>query len=275
MHGNFTSKKACALYIASTLCFSTLTQVRAQDTQARPPEAPVPGGSSLPPVAPSAASAPEAASAPVSNASAPVPGAQDAQGTNVPARLTSVVSVHDAQIWLARFKNQCGSPSPQLLEQLAMFYEWLLELLDEHNRLATVFNKNESTKSISETEKQTVTKLVHLKNEVLLLKANLLIKLNRYAEAILPLVDVVNAEPLSTAGKEAYKNLQDIGFSDIPDVSRQSVNSSDASLETTSEAQTVSTSITPPKTTAKTQPAKANRYAAVKTTKRSYYYRIR
>ena len=210
-----------ALLIQNKLCS------RAQDFEARPPEAPqlntsqvsIPASqspSNPPDVQPAAQSEQQKESA---SGSAPTPGVYGTSAMGRPGRLLSVISAQDAQTWVAGFKNQARTPSPQLLEQLSGFYEWLLELLDEHNRLAATFGKNENTKPLSNTEKQTVGKLNHLKYEVLLLRAGMLIRLNRPAEAIVPLVDIVNAEPQSAAGKEAYGDLQDIGFSEIPDLS--------------------------------------------------------
>jgi hypothetical protein len=239
MYKNKLANKLRTAFFAGTICCSTAAGSYAQEQEARPPEAPLPGAQSapadaaatqalqsggLPPAAPGLNSQPVQEA----GASAPVPGSQNPQTV---ARLTSVISVHDAETWIERFKNQATNPSPRLLDQLATFYEWLLELLDEHNRLAVTFAKNESTKPLSASEKQTVEKFTHLKNEVLLLKASLLIKLNRYAEAIMPLVDVINAEPMSPAGKQAYKDLQDIGFSEIPDFTRQLIENSDTSAK--------------------------------------------
>jgi hypothetical protein len=202
------------------MCATVTTCSYAQEMEARPFQAPVPGtdtpSTPLPPTAPPATTtSPDTSTSTTESAgSAPLPGTSSTQ--SLPPRLTSVISLHDAQVWADRFKEQTANASPQLLDQLATFYEWLLELLDEHNRLSSIFAKNENTKSMADTEKQTVAKFNHLKIQVLLLKAELLIKLNRYAEAIMPLVEIVNAEPLSAAGKEAYKDLQDIGFSEIP-----------------------------------------------------------
>lgn len=255
-----------ALLIPSQFCSL------AQDFEARPPEAPVPGGVvpqttqssppapapqlntsqvSSPPSQPSSnntdtqsAVQPEQGKEPVTS-SAPAPGTYDKNSMSRPGRLLSVISAQDAQTWVTVFKNQARTPSPQLLEQLSGFYEWMLELLDEHNRLYATFGKNENTRLLSNTEKQTVAKLNHLKNEVLLLRAGILIRLNRPAEAIVPLVDIVNAEPQTAAGKEAYRDLQDIGFSEIPDLSTLPVASTPPTNPTPLTKQTPPTKPTP------------------------------
>ena len=263
--------------IANIVCIATPMHSYAQSMEARPPQAPTPGAAAadaspaydtdtatstpLPAPAAAAPGTSTASPSPGGAGSAPLPGTSDTAGG--PPRLTSVISLHDAQAWVDRFKNQTVTASPQALDQIATFYEWLLELLDEHNRLATIFTKSESTRSMADTERQTVTKFSHLKIEVLLLKAELLIKLNRYAEAIVPLVDIINSEPLSAAGKEAYKDLQDIGFSEIPAFTSQFPDSSQTPLtsnpylSSSAHAKTTPVKAAPKSTTAK---ARRTRY---------------
>lgn len=92
--------------------------------------------------------------------------------------------------------------------------EWLTDLAEAHYKLANSFSKNDSTKAQAEAERRAGQKFSHLKNEAQLLKAELLIRQQRYPEALAPLVEIVVAEPRTATGQAAYKRLKEIGFAD-------------------------------------------------------------
>ena len=90
---------------------------------------------------------------------------------------------------------------------------WLTDMVDAHNKMANAFSKHDQLKSQSTAERQSAQKFMRLKNQAMLLKADLLISMRRYPEALVPLIDIVIAEPTTETGKGAYKRLQDLGFS--------------------------------------------------------------
>jgi hypothetical protein len=159
--------------------------------------------------------------------SAPVPGANPQiplPGTNRNARPGASayqelpLSPADAEARLEELRSLLPASRPQdLQEPILHLCDWLADMADAHWKLHLSFTKNDSTKLQAEAEKQSAHKFSTLKNQALLLKAELLIKQQRYPEALGPLVDIVSQEPRSTTGQTAYKHLKEIGFAQEPE----------------------------------------------------------
>ena len=129
------------------------------------------------------------------------------------------ISVADAKTRVEELKNLVQISRPQeVQDRVSNTSDWLADLADAHNKLANVFGRQDTMKAQSATERQTASKFAHLKNEVQLLKADLLIKQNRVPEALNPLVEIVVNEPKGSAGVAAYAKLKEIGFAeDVPE----------------------------------------------------------
>jgi hypothetical protein len=209
---------------------------------------------------------------------APIPG-------NMPNPTNSAMSAYqllplnavDAQARIENLKQTISTarPTKDLQESVYQLCEWLTDMANAHYKLAGVFSKHETSKAQAELERRQALKFSQLKNQAQLLKAELLIRQNRYPEALSPLVDIVSNEPKSVTGQQAYKRLQQIGFSEEvqeePKVTAaetaptQAVSESKGSA-TISRAGTVSvegyvgtpnTSSQKPKTSVVSQPTKA------------------
>ncbi len=129
------------------------------------------------------------------------------------------ISVADAKTRVEELKNLVQISRPQeVQDRVSNTSDWLADLADAHNKLANVFGRQDTMKAQSATERQTASKFAHLKNEVQLLKADLLIKQNRVPEALNPLVEIVVNEPKGSAGVAAYAKLKEVGFAeDVPE----------------------------------------------------------
>lgn len=90
---------------------------------------------------------------------------------------------------------------------------WLDNLLRAHNRLAHAFAKQSDLKPAYENECSLIRQLRSIKNEMLYLKAQNLIKEKKLKRAIPILVDIVCTEPNSPLGQKAYQHLKQSGFS--------------------------------------------------------------
>ncbi|MBI4533486.1 MAG: hypothetical protein HY711_06015 [Candidatus Melainabacteria bacterium] len=155
---------------------------------------------------------------------APVPGGAQSQMTNSSAsgRAEAArayqqlpISYADAQARVDELKCLLPQAKPQdIQESIYQLIDWLADISDAHNRLAISFAKQESTKTQADAERQAAQKLRQLKNQALLLKADLLIKQMRFPEALGPLVEIVVAEPKTPTGLTAYKRLKEIGFAE-------------------------------------------------------------
>lgn len=99
-------------------------------------------------------------------------------------------------------------------ETISEFCDWLSDMADAHWKLSQSFAKSDATKAQCESEKQLCFRFGGLKRQAMLLKAEFLISQKRSPEALAPLVDIVTAEPRSTTGQNAYRLLQEIGFSE-------------------------------------------------------------
>ena len=125
------------------------------------------------------------------------------------------LNLAEAKVRLEELKNLLAVSKPETLqEKIIHLCQWLTDMTDAHNRLASVFARHDATKMESLVERQTVQKFSQLKNEAQLLKADMLIGENRLPEAISPLVEIVVQEPTSPTGKAAYSRLKELGFSD-------------------------------------------------------------
>lgn len=161
---------------------------------------------------------------------APVPGSD--QGSNLPPEAGSLpasaqpqaksdsiyeqlpLSVTDAKNKIEELSNRLAVSRPdQVKDNIFALAEWLQDVADAHWKMFKAFEKNDLTKLQAQSEKETALQFSRLKNKTKLLKADLFIKMNRYPEALGPLVDIVVAEPRSETGQSAYKRLVDMGFS--------------------------------------------------------------
>lgn len=211
------------------------------------PSAPVPGMTAQPPQ-----QRPRATGAPQSPGfSEPAAGAVSAAGrigTDGASENASFksqyeqlpLSPEDARARLIELRTLLEASSrPQEMQQsIYAMCEWLTDMAEAHNRLAVVFLRNDATKAQGQAERQAQVKFSALKNEALLLKADVLIKQRRYPEALGPLVDIVVQEPRTNTGKSAYQRLKELGFSE--EVSADTAAAPSGVPATTAPAQTVS-----------------------------------
>ncbi len=166
---------------------------------------------------------PQATSAPVPGAhpQAPAPGPNRINGAPAAgiAYQQLPLTPEDAQVRLDELKVLLPNARPQEIQESVMqICEWLAEMADSHYKLSLSFAKNEATKPQADAEKLAAHKFSQLKNQALLLKADLLIKQRRFPEALGPLVDIIGQEPRSATGQTAYKRLKEIGFSQEPEL---------------------------------------------------------
>jgi hypothetical protein len=157
-----------------------------------------------------------------SSASAPVPGyGRMAGATNMHPSKTSASKYHDlpitvdsAKYRLEELRAMLAVTKPQdMQDSVQELCEWLNDASDAHYRMYLAFAKSDLTRVQANSEKQLNQHFGQLKREAQLLRADLLIKQLRAPEALSPLVDIVVADPRSATGKEAYKRLVDLGFS--------------------------------------------------------------
>lgn len=147
---------------------------------------------------------------------APIPGNMPVQNTAMSAYQQLPLNQLDAQARIESLKQTISTarPTKDLQESVYQLCEWLTDMANAHFKLAAVFAKHDATRSQAELERKQALKFSQLKNQAQLLKAELLIRQNRYPEALAPLVDIVANEPRSATGQQAYKRLQQIGFSE-------------------------------------------------------------
>ncbi|HEY9869208.1 MAG TPA: hypothetical protein V6D08_08580 [Candidatus Obscuribacterales bacterium] len=189
-------------------------------------QAPVPGqsatvvapGAPVPGQQPAGSPAGQGAPAVVSGTPAAVPGAP-VPGLAAPGTPSAYqqlpLSANDAQSRLDELRSLLPGARPKdLQEPVYQMCEWLTDMAEAHYKLANSFSKHDSTRAQAELERRTGQKFSHLKNEAQLLKAELLIRQQRYPEALGPLVEVVVAEPRTATGQAAYKKLKEIGFAE-------------------------------------------------------------
>lgn len=148
---------------------------------------------------------------------------QPSQKQNQPAQIVATapggysllpITLDQAQARISDLREKLESNPPNTMQEpIYITCEWMQELANSHWKMYQVFDKNDSTKAQAKEEKALALEFSKLKNKAKLLKADLLIKQQRVPEAIDPLVEIVVAEPTSTAGQEAYKRLVDLGFS--------------------------------------------------------------
>jgi hypothetical protein len=158
--------------------------------------------------------------------SAPIPGSDriDATGgrgfpSGVPASTSKYaqlpLSLADAKSRMQELNTMAAvAKSQDVLESVNRLSEWLGDMCDAHNKMASTFGKHEQTKNQALAERQAVQHFSQVRNQAQLLKAQLLINQHRFPEALTPLVDIVIAEPLSSTGQTAYRKLKEMGFSE-------------------------------------------------------------
>jgi hypothetical protein len=129
------------------------------------------------------------------------------------------ISLDDAKGRIDELKTLMQVNRPQDLQgRVNNLCEWLGDLTEAHNKMANAFSRQDSTKALAQAEKTAAQHFCQLKNQAVLLKAELLIKLNRTPEALAPLVDIVIADPKGSVGQAAYRHLKELGFSpDTPE----------------------------------------------------------
>jgi hypothetical protein len=182
-------------------------------------------------------------------ASAPVPGAghtaaaanTGGKGPNSKYRELPITA-DSAKYRLEELRSMLAVTRPQdMQENVQELCEWLNDAADAHYRMYLAFAKSDLTKTQAGTEKQLNQHFSQLKREAQLLRADLLIKQMRAPEALAPLVDIVVADPRSNTGKEAYKRLVDLGFSQAANPPAQP-----SSTALTPEADTIMMQMTAP-----------------------------
>lgn len=196
---------------------------------------PLPGGAPFPGGSQSYGSPVPTGRANYDDSSAPLPGTRPVQSSPVSAHPAGgpagnhaaqarradnlysslPISAEDARIRLEDLSNRLAVSRPdEVKDGIYTLSEWLQDMADAHWRMFKAFEKSDATKVQANKEKDIALKFSALKNRAKLLKADLLIKQNRYPEAIQPLVEIVTAEPTSQNGQDAYKRLVDMGFSE-------------------------------------------------------------
>jgi len=90
---------------------------------------------------------------------------------------------------------------------------WIDGLMRAHIRLANAFSKQSDLKSSFDNECSLIRQLRSIKNELLYIKAQSLIKGKKLKQAIPILVDITCSEPNSALGLKAYQHLTQSGFS--------------------------------------------------------------
>lgn len=153
------------------------------------------------------------------NYAAPLPGqnvlAGDTKSQATPAYKRLPISLQDASSRLEELRNLMPNcQAKQFQEEINAYLEWLSDMADGHWRLHQSFSKMDGLKVQAEKEKQSTLKLGQLKRQAMLLKAEFLIRENRQAEALGPLVEIVVAEPKTATGENAYGLLKMIGFTE-------------------------------------------------------------
>ncbi len=125
------------------------------------------------------------------------------------------LNAEEARIRLEDLSNRLAVSRPDdVKDSIYALSDWLQDVADAHWRMYKAFEKVDSAKAQANKEKEIGLRFSSLKNRAKLLKADLLIKQNRYPEALGPLVEIVTAEPTSATGQDAYKRLVDMGFSE-------------------------------------------------------------
>jgi len=122
------------------------------------------------------------------------------------------VSVKGLIALIEKYKEQAsyanlgeGSLNPLL--------DWINGLIKSHNKLAAAFYPQSNLKTNFENESCIARELHKIKDEVLYLKAQMLIKEKKLKEAIPMLIEIICSEPNSALGQTAYQHLKHCGFS--------------------------------------------------------------
>ncbi len=151
--------------------------------------------------------------------SAPLPGTAAAEaGRPVGSYQALPLNSADAQAQIDELKQLITQGRPkELQERVLQLCDWLNDMAEAHYKLAATFAKADATRSAGDAERLAGRKFSQLKNQALLLKADLLIRQQRYPESLGPLVEVVVQEPRSATGEAAYRRLKEIGFSQEPE----------------------------------------------------------
>jgi hypothetical protein len=121
---------------------------------------------------------------------------------------TGPVSLSDLQTSVEDLKNSSATE-----ESLNKYIAGLDVLIKAHNKLAATFSRQENTVAAGNGERNLSKQLCLLKDKVLYLKAQILIKENRLCEAVSILADITSFEPSSALGQQCYKHLIEMDFS--------------------------------------------------------------
>ncbi len=95
--------------------------------------------------------------------------------------------------------------------------DWLTETTEHHYILYQTFNnqgKNQSLLKSSKIEKAHALDFGNLRDQANYLLAKIYIAKSNYKEAIKLLINIIKSQPNTDLGKDAYKTLQEIKFSD-------------------------------------------------------------
>ncbi len=91
---------------------------------------------------------------------------------------------------------------------------WLINATDYHYNLYQVINKNSKTEQAAKIEKAHALDFANLRDQAFYLLARIYISQNKLKEATKLLTDIVKSQSESELGKDAYKTLLEIKFSD-------------------------------------------------------------
>ncbi len=131
------------------------------------------------------------------------------------------ISIEGIKAAVEDMKGKAARNEP-VEESVNKYLNWLDGLIRAHNKLAGSFAKQDRLQVACETERDLSRRLYQIKDQVLYLKAQALIKSDRWAQAMPILVDIAAVEPQSPLGQAAYLRLKQAGFSPetIPAISQ-------------------------------------------------------
>ncbi len=148
---------------------------------------------------------------------APIPAAvstvKNEESVNIlsPSSEDLPVSVSGLKGLVTKYKDEAkeGALSESDLDALI---NWLDGLIKSHNKLMLAFGKTD-LKNNFDSEYSLVRELHQIKNQILYLKAQKLIKEKSLKQAIPILIEITCSEPSSALGQLAYQHLKSSGFS--------------------------------------------------------------
>ena len=102
-------------------------------------------------------------------------------------------------------------------KNLGLIKSWLTDGAEYHYNLFQVFSKDPKRFNQSKIEKAHALDFGNLRDQVTFLLAQTYIKQNKLKEAVKLLIEIIKSQPTTEFGKNTYKTLQEIKFSDKTD----------------------------------------------------------